>query len=130
MKKLPTPIPVLVCHQHFLCDVGTDLLREGHDKLHDLFCRIDVRKDLRAFVRKLAQRLGKRIHQAHMDIRSWQDNPAQNLELPEGAAGIAAVRALRAYAMTLKSPKHTGPWTALSPDSGSRAGCIVETGYP
>ena len=40
------------------------------------------------------------------------------------------VRALRAYAMTLKSPKRAGPWTALSPDIGSRAGCIVEAGYP
>jgi len=40
------------------------------------------------------------------------------------------VRALKAYAMMPKSPKRTGPWTALSPDSGSRAGCIVWAGYP
>jgi hypothetical protein len=42
----------------------------------------------------------------------------------------AETASLRAYAMTLKSPKRTGPWTALSPDSGNRAGCIVEAGYP
>jgi hypothetical protein len=36
----------------------------------------------------------------------------------------------RAYAITLKSPKRTGPWTAFSPDSVSRAGCIVEARYP
>jgi len=94
VKKLPAPIPVLACHQHFLRDVGTDLLREGHDKLRGLFRRIDVRKDLRAFVRNLGQRLGKRIHEARVDIRTWQDNPAQNLDLPEGTAGIAVVRAL------------------------------------
>lgn len=91
VKKLPAPIPVLACHQHFLRDVGTDLLREGHDKRRGLFRRIDAR----IFAPSCAiWRLGKRIHEARVDLRTWQDNPAQDLELPEGAAGIAVVRAL------------------------------------
>lgn len=94
VKKLAVPIPVLACHQHFLRDIGTDLLREGHDKLRGLFRSIDIRKDLRAFVRKLGHCLGKRIREARMDIRTWQDQPVQDLDIPEGAAGIAVVRAL------------------------------------
>lgn len=94
VKKLASPIPVLACHQHFLRDVGTDLLREGHDKLRTLFRRIDIRKDIRAFVRKLGHCLGKRIHEARVDIQSWLDKPPEQLDLPEGTAGIAVVRAL------------------------------------
>lgn len=84
----------MACHQHFLRDVGTDLLREGHDKLRTLFRRIDIRKDIRAFVRKLGHCLGKRIHEARVDIQSWLDKPPEQLDLPEGTAGIAVVRAL------------------------------------
>ena len=94
ISKLPSPIPVLACHQHFLRDVGADLLREGHDKLRGLFRRIDVRKDIRAFVRKLGQCMGKRIHDARVDIRTWLDQSAHDIAIPEGAAGIAVVRAL------------------------------------
>jgi hypothetical protein len=94
VNKLAAPIPVLACHQHFLRDVGTDLLREGHDKLRALFRCVDIRKDLRAFVRQLGHCLGKRIHEARVDIRTWLDQPVQDLDLPEGAPGIAVVRAL------------------------------------
>jgi hypothetical protein len=94
VHQLASPIPVLACHQHFLRDVGTDLLREGHDKLRGLFRRVDIRKDIRAFVRKLGRCLGKRIHETRVDIRAWLDQSVQDLEIPEGAAGIAVVRAL------------------------------------
>jgi hypothetical protein len=94
VHQLASPIPVLACHQHFLRDVGTDLLREGHDKLRGLFRRVDIRKDIRAFVRKLGRCLGKRIHETRVDIRAWLDQSVQDLEIPEGAAGTAVVRAL------------------------------------
>jgi hypothetical protein len=84
----------LACHQRFLRDVGKHLLCEGHDELRTLFRHIDIRKDIRAFVRKLRHCLGKRLHQARVDVQSRQDKPVQELGLPEGAAGIAAVRAL------------------------------------
>jgi len=59
----------------------------------DLFRRIDIRQDIRAFVRRLGHCLGKRIHAARVDIRTWQDQPLQDIEIPEGTAGIAVVRA-------------------------------------
>jgi len=99
VKKLASPIPVLACHQHFLRDVGTDLLREGHDKLRALFRRIDIRKDIRAFVRKLGRCLGKRIHEALVDIQSWLHMPLREFDLPEGVAGIAVVRTLAQWTL-------------------------------
>ncbi len=92
--KCPAPVPILACHQHFLNDVGSDLLREGHDKLRALFRHIDIREDLRAFVRKLGQGLGDKIRDARVDVLAWQAKPAEQLGLPEGMGGIAVVRAL------------------------------------
>lgn len=97
--KLPAPVPVLACHQHFLRDVGKDLLQEGHDKLRALFRRIDMRKDLRAFVRKLGHCLGEKIRDARVEVRAWQAMPAEALDLPEGTAGIAVVRALAQWTL-------------------------------
>jgi len=99
VKKLPAPVPILACHQHFLKDVGSDLLREGHDKLRALFCGIDIRKDLRAFVRKLGQGLGDKIRDARTDVLAWQAKPAEELDLPQGMAGIAVVRALAQWTL-------------------------------
>lgn len=97
--KLPAPVPILACHQHFLNDVGSDLPREGHDKLRALFRRIDIRKDLRAFIRKLGQGLGEKIRDARVDVLAWQAKPAEQLDLPEGMAGIAVVRALAQWTL-------------------------------
>src|SRR5207253_5882639 len=37
---LKKPIPVLACHQHFLSDIGKDLLEAGHHQLRDGFRQI------------------------------------------------------------------------------------------
>jgi len=97
--NLPAPVPILACHQHFLNDIGSDLLREGHDKLRALFRRIDLRRDLRAFVRKLGQGLGDKIRDARVGVLAWQAKPAEELDLPEGKAGIAVVRALAQWTL-------------------------------
>jgi hypothetical protein len=94
VENLPAPIPILACHQHLLKDVGKDLLREGHDKLRALFRRIDIGKDLRAFVRKLGKSLGEKIRAARVDVLAWQSKPDEELDLPRGTTGIAVVRAL------------------------------------
>jgi hypothetical protein len=94
VKTLAAPIPVLACHQHFLRGVGADLLRDGHDTLRGLFRRLNIRQDIRAFVRTLGQGLGTRIHEARADMRTWLEQPVQDRDMPEGAAGIAVVRAL------------------------------------
>src|SRR5205807_6222828 len=40
VQSLKKPIPVLACHQHFLSDIGKDLLEEGHHQLRDGFRQI------------------------------------------------------------------------------------------
>jgi hypothetical protein len=35
VRSLKDPIPVLACHQHFLADIGKDLLEDGHTQLRD-----------------------------------------------------------------------------------------------
>jgi len=98
-KTLGLSIPVLACHLHFLRDVGTDLLREAHDKLRNLFRQMDVRKDLRWFAREQGRRLGTTIDQARDDFRIWQSAPLADPRLPEGPAGMVAVRSLAQWAL-------------------------------
>jgi len=98
-KTLSLSIPVLACHLHFLRDVGTDLLRDAHDKLRNLFRQMDVRKDLRWFARQQGRRLGTTIDQARDDFRIWQSEPLADPRLPEGSAGIVAVRSLAQWAL-------------------------------
>jgi hypothetical protein len=93
VKTLHHPIPILACHQHFLSDIGTDLLRESHDKLRNLFRQLDVRKDLRAFARDLGRRLGTEMDQAREAVRNWLKQAPTEYRLPEGSAGIATLRA-------------------------------------
>lgn len=98
-KTLGLSIPVLACHLHFLRDVGTDLLREAHDKLRNLFRQMDVRKDLRCFAREQGRRLGTALDQARDDFRIWQSEPLAEPRLPEGSAGMVAVRSLAQWAL-------------------------------
>jgi hypothetical protein len=98
-KTLHDPIPILACHQHFLSDIGTDLLEESHDKLRDLFRQLDVRKDLRAFARDHGRRLGTEMDQAREAVRDWLKQSAAEHRLPEGSAGIATLRACAQWAL-------------------------------
>ena len=52
-RELALSIPVLACHQHFLADVGKDLLEASHAQLRGLFRASKVRPKLRALVRDL-----------------------------------------------------------------------------
>ena len=99
VKTLGGSIPVLACHLHFLRDVGTDLLGEGHDQLRSLFRRLDVRKDLRSFAREQGRRLGTALDQARDEFRIWQSESPADSHLPEGSAGMAAVRSLAQWAL-------------------------------
>jgi hypothetical protein len=99
VKTLGRSIPVLACHLHFLRDVGTDLLSEAHDQLRSLFRKLDVRKDLRAFAREQGRRLGTALDQARDEFRIWGSESPADLRLPEGSAGMAAVRSLAQWAL-------------------------------
>ncbi len=99
VNTLGLAIPVLACHLHFLRDVGTDLLGEAHDQLRRLFRQLDVRKDLRSFAREQGRRLGMELDQARDEFRIWQSEPRAEPRLPEGSAGMVAVRSLAQWAL-------------------------------
>ena len=91
---LPTPIPVLACHAHFLRDVGKDLLEPAYRQLQCLFRRFKLCPTLRALARDLGRKLGGGIDEARFAVTQWQSAEGESHLLPEGAAGLAAVRAV------------------------------------
>jgi hypothetical protein len=99
VAKLGHPVPVLGCHLHFLRDVGSDLLREAHDHLRELFRRFNVRAELRALARDLGRALGPDIHAARVAVTGWQSERETGHVLPAGLAGLATVRALAQWVL-------------------------------
>jgi hypothetical protein len=99
VETLDRPIPILACHQHFLKDIGTDLLQDSHDKLRNLFRQVNVRKDLRAFARDHGRGLGTDADKACEAVRNWQKQDSADCRLPEGCAGIATVRTFAQWAL-------------------------------
>lgn len=91
-------IKILECHMHFLKDIGKDLLAPSHDKLRELFRRHKVRAHLASHARKLGRAIGTDIGKAQEMVNAWlQDERHQ--ALPEGANGIAVVRALTQWVL-------------------------------
>jgi hypothetical protein len=102
VRSLATPIAVLACHAHFLSDIGEDLLEEGHDQLRDLFRKVRLLPQLRAFSRQQGRSLGTKIDQGRKGLRLWLE-PDQNRRIPEGAAGITAVRSLAQWILDYRA---------------------------
>ena len=98
-NHLGLSIPILACHLHFLRDVGKDLLGGGHDKLRNLFRQMELRKHLRGFAREQGRLLGTTIDQARESFRSWTPESLASPRLPEGSAGMVAVRSLAQWAL-------------------------------
>jgi hypothetical protein len=94
IEELGVEIPVLACHQHFLADVGKDLLDPSHVELRELFKRWKVRPNLRDLVRDLGRKLGKEIDQGREELLDWQSMTDQEHRVPRGRAGLAVVRAM------------------------------------
>jgi hypothetical protein len=92
-------IPVLGCHQHFLKDIGKDLLEPSHAGLRGAFRSLKVRPGLRSLARDLGRKLGATVEQARQDVRSWLEGDSQAGSLPKGRAGIAAVRVLAQWVL-------------------------------
>jgi hypothetical protein len=101
--KRPMPMASLVCHQHFVADVGTDLLQRAHDQLRDLFRRTKVRPQLRALVRDLGRRIGEDIKEARETVRRWQSLVDAGHRIDSGRDGLAVVRALAQWALDYKA---------------------------
>jgi hypothetical protein len=102
VQSLPSPIPVLACHAHFLSDIGEDLLEKGHDQLRDLFRKVRLLPQLRAFSRQQGRNLGTGIDQGRKGLRLWLESD-QNRRIPEGAAGMTAVRSLAQWILDYRA---------------------------
>ncbi len=94
VDELDIDIPILACHQHFLADIGKDLLDGYHSDLRDLFRRAKIRPRLRGLVRDLGHQIGEQIDEARKAVLVWQSMNDANHRLPEGRDGLAVVRAM------------------------------------
>jgi hypothetical protein len=92
VAELGGGIPILSCHQHFLADVGKDLLATPYDKLRRLIRESELRPRLRAFVRDLGRHLGAELPAVREQVADWLRGEAR--EVPRGPTGRAVVRAL------------------------------------
>jgi len=99
VSALELPIPVLACHQHFLADVGKDLLEAAHAQLRGLFRATKVRPKLRALVRDLGRQLGPSIADARKAVRQWQSMAQSGHGIASGEDGLAIVRALAQWTL-------------------------------
>lgn len=104
VSELELNIPVLACHQHFLADVGKDLLEPAHAELRTLFRRSKIRPNLRALIRELGRIIGTDIDVARRAVVQWQsslEKGAQHIET--GTDGLAVVRALAQWTLDAMS---------------------------
>lgn len=103
VSGLQQPIPVLACHQHFLADVGKDLLNPSHAQLRALFRQWKVRPNLRALVRELGRSIGRDIDAAREAACRWQSLSEDGHRIESGLAGLAEVRALAQWILDAKA---------------------------
>lgn len=96
-------IPVLACHEHFLADIGKDLLEPPHSELRALFSRTKVRPKLRSLVRDLGRKIGEQIDEARKAVQQWQSMAEANHRLPAGRNGLAVVRAMAQWTLDYKA---------------------------
>ena len=103
LGELELDIPVLACHQHFLADIGRDLLEPDHAQLRDLFRRTKIRPQLRTLIREFGRKIGKNIHSARDALKKWRSAVDNGHKMDSGAEGIAQVRALAQWTLDFKA---------------------------
>ena len=103
VSELDIDIPVLACHQHFLADIGNDLLDPSHSGLRELFRRTKTRPKLRNLVRDLGRQLGEQIDEARKAVVTWQSMTGPEYRLPPGRDGLAVVRAMTQWTLDYKA---------------------------
>ncbi len=91
-EKTGQKIKILSCHQHFLADVGTDLLEPLYGKLRNLFKKYGIAGALRTFARQLGKRPGVQAENIRGDIQQWFETESRKHALPAGTAGLATLR--------------------------------------
>jgi hypothetical protein len=101
--ELDTDIPVLACHQHFLADIGKDLLEPCHSELRGFFRRTKTRPKLRSLVRELGRKIGEQIDESRKAVQQWQSMAEANHRIPEGRNGLAVVRTMAQWILDYKA---------------------------
>lgn len=103
VAQMDSTIPVLSCHQHFLADLGKDLLDPAHGQLRELFRRFKVRPRIRDLVRDLGRRIGQDIEKGRRAVLQWQTVDQASHHIDPGLAGLAQVRALAQWVLDYKA---------------------------
>jgi hypothetical protein len=101
--QLDIDIPVLACHQHFLADIGKDLLEPCHSELRGFFRRTKTRPKLRSLVRDLGRKIGEQIDDSRKAVQQWQLMAEANHRIPEGRNGLAVVRTMAQWTLDYKA---------------------------
>jgi len=101
--ELDTDIPVFACHQHFLADIGKDLLEPCHSELRGFFRRTKTRPKLGSLVRELGRKIGEHIDESHQAVLQWQSMAEANHKIPEGRNGLAVVRTMAQWTLDYKA---------------------------
>ncbi len=99
VQSLKKPIPVLACHQHFLSDIGEDLLEDGHNQIRDCFRQSKLLPRLRALVRQQGRHLGESIGSGREALDRWLEGTEHTHRLPDGVGGITTVRSLAQWVL-------------------------------
>jgi len=103
VSELELDIAVLACHQHFLADVGKDLLEPAHGELRGLFQWAKVRPKLRELVREIGREIGHDIDEARRAVLQWQSLADADHRIDPGRNGMATVRALAQWVLDYKA---------------------------
>jgi len=101
VSEMQLDIPVLACHQHFLADIGKDLLEPDHSALRDLFRRTKVRPEINNLVREIGRQIGFQINDARQAVLDWQ--AMDDCRLPTGTGGLAVVRNIAQWILDYKA---------------------------
>ncbi len=86
--------PVFYCHQHFLTDVGKDILGKAYNRLRDVLRQCEIRSELRKFLKKVYKELrddheeARRICQ-HLEDPGFLQGKGRSLKGSAVAGGIA-----------------------------------------
>lgn len=99
VERLNLDIPVFACHQHFLADIGKDLLGPPHTALRELFKRTSVRPKLRDLSRDLGRKLGESIDKTRKAVCDWQKHADAGHQIPSGLNGLAIVRVINQWVL-------------------------------
>ena len=101
VSEMQLDIPVLACHQHFLADIGKDLLEPDHSALRELFRRTKVRPEINNLVREMGREVGFQINDARQAVLDWQ--AMDDYRLPTGPDGLAVVRNIAQWILDYKA---------------------------